>query len=45
MRQRHGWVVASGLLVAGSSMLIFGFWAWTSPDSFADFTGFETHTR
>lgn len=26
-------------------MLIFGFWAWTSPDSFADFTGFETHTH
>lgn len=45
MRQRHGWVVAPGLLVTGSSMLVFGFWAWTSPDSFAKFTGFETHTH
>lgn len=26
-------------------MLVFGFWAWISPASFAEFTGFATHTH
>lgn len=43
--QRRGWVVTAGLLVSGLSMLVFGFWAWIWPDSFAAFTGFDVHTH
>jgi MFS family permease len=45
VNQRRGWVVTVGLLVSGLSMLVFGFWAWIWPDSFAAFTGFEVHTH
>lgn len=39
------WIVVTGLLVSGLSMLVFGFWAWLWPESFAAFTGFEVHTH
>lgn len=43
--QRRGWVVTVGLVVSGLSMLVFGFWAWIWPESFATFTGFDVHTH
>lgn len=45
VEQRRGWVVTAGLVVSGLSMLVFGFWAWIWPDSFATSTGFEVHTH
>lgn len=45
VKQRRGWIVTTGVLVSGLSMLVFGFWAWVWPDSFAAFTGFEVHTH
>jgi hypothetical protein len=44
-RRRIGWLVRAVLLVTGVSMLVFGFWAWLSPGSFAEFTAFPVHVH
>lgn len=33
------------IVVAGLSMLVFGFWAWCAPQSFADFTDFPVQVH
>lgn len=34
------WIVAACVVITGVSMLVFGFWAWLAPSSFADFAAF-----
>lgn len=43
--RRVGWPVGAVLLVTAVSMLVFGFWAWLAPGSFADFTAFPVHVH
>ena len=39
------WVVATGVTLAGVFMLVFGFWAWLAPYSFAEFVAYPVHVH
>lgn len=42
---RSHWVIAVGVAIAGVFMLVFGFWAWLAPHSFAELVAYPVHVH